>query len=101
MKLALWVVRCNRPFAIVEDTELVDIFRDLNNKVVTPSRYTVSHDVKEIFQMSRLRVAEILKAKIHFSSVLDVSHSCSRHVQENFIFVQMDGQPHMLSHSSV
>jgi hypothetical protein len=57
-------VRRNRPFAIVEDPELLDIFTDLNNKVVTPSRYTVSRDVKEIFQISRVKVAEILKVNI-------------------------------------
>jgi hypothetical protein len=61
MKLAIWVARRHRPFTIVEDEELVDIFRDLNNKVQVPSRFTVSRDVKEIFDMSRLKVAEILK----------------------------------------
>jgi hypothetical protein len=65
MKIALWVARHNRPFAIVEDRELLDIFYDLNSKVVTPSRYTVSRDVKEIFQMGRIKVAEILKVCIH------------------------------------
>ena len=52
MKIALWVARRHRPFSIIEDPELIDILRDLNSKVVTPSRYTVSRDVKEIFQMS-------------------------------------------------
>jgi hypothetical protein len=61
MKIALWVARRHRPFAIVEDKELVDIFTDLNNKVEVPSRFTVSRDVKEIFLMSRLKVSEILK----------------------------------------
>jgi hypothetical protein len=61
MKIALWVARHHRPFAIVEDKELVDIFTDLNNKVEVPSRFTVSRDVKEIFLMSRLKVSEILK----------------------------------------
>jgi len=73
MKIALWVARRNRPFAIVEDDELLDIFRDLNNKVVTPSRYTVSRDVKEIFQMSRVKVAEILKVSIHLICVRSTS----------------------------
>jgi hypothetical protein len=63
MKLALWVARCHRPFAIVEDNELVDIFMDLNNKVEVPSRFTVSRDVKEIFAMSRVKVSEILKVR--------------------------------------
>ena len=61
MKLALWVTRHHRPFAIVEDNELMDIFMDLNNKVEVPSRVTVSRDVKEIFQISRVKVAEILQ----------------------------------------
>jgi hypothetical protein len=61
MKIALWVAHRNRPFSIVEDSELLDIFYDLNSKVVTPSLYTVSRDVKEIFQMSRVKVVEILK----------------------------------------
>jgi hypothetical protein len=52
MKLALWVACRHRPFAIVKDVELMDIFKDLNNKVEVPSRSTVSRDVKEIFDMS-------------------------------------------------
>jgi len=61
MKIALWVARRNRPFSIIEDPELIDILMDLNSKVVTPSRYTVSRDVKEIFQLSRSKVSLILK----------------------------------------
>ena len=61
MKLALWVAHRHRPFAIVMDDELVEIFTDLNNKVEVPSRFTVSRDVKEIFLMSRVKVSEILK----------------------------------------
>jgi predicted oxidoreductase len=61
MKIAIWVARRHRPFAIIEDDELVDIFKDLNNKVEVPSRFTVSRDVKEIFEMSRKQVAAILK----------------------------------------
>jgi hypothetical protein len=61
MKLAIWVARHHRPFAIVEDDELIDIFMDLNNKVEVPSRFTVSRDVKEIFDMSQVKVAAILK----------------------------------------
>jgi hypothetical protein len=61
MKIALWVSRRHRPFAIVEDDELIDIFMDLNNKVEVPSESTVSRDVKEIFQISRARVAQMLQ----------------------------------------
>ena len=62
MKLALWVARRHRPFAIVEDPELLDIFHDLNDKCATPSASTVSRDVKEIFQVTRLKVAQLLQA---------------------------------------
>jgi hypothetical protein len=63
MKLSLWVSRRHRPFAIVEDEELMDIFKDLNSKVEVPSRFTVSRDVKEIFEISRKQVATMLKAR--------------------------------------
>lgn len=68
MKIALWVTRRHRPFSIVEDPELLDIFHDLNNKVVTPSASTVSRDVKEIFLISRHTVRQVLQAypgKLH------------------------------------
>ena len=61
MKLALWVARHHWPFAIVEDKELINIFMDLNNKVEVPSQKTVSHDVKEIFNISCTKVAELLQ----------------------------------------
>jgi hypothetical protein len=61
MKIALWIARRHRPFSIIKDPELIDILVDLNSKVITPSRYTVSRDVKEIFQMSRSKVSQILK----------------------------------------
>jgi predicted oxidoreductase len=61
MKITIWVACRHRPFAIIEDDELVDIFKDLNNKVEVPSHFTVSRDVKEIFEMSRKQVAAILK----------------------------------------
>jgi hypothetical protein len=63
MKITLWVAHRHRPFAIVEDDELINIFMDLNNKVEVPSRFTLSRDVKEIFELSRIKVAEILKVR--------------------------------------
>jgi hypothetical protein len=68
MKITLWVAHRHRPFAIVEDDELIDIFMDLNNKVEVPSRFTLSRDVKEIFELSRIKVAEILKVRTITSS---------------------------------
>jgi len=66
MKLALWVARRNHPFAIVEDPELVDIFLDLNSHCVTPGRRTISRDIKEIFALSRTKVADILQVRLTF-----------------------------------
>jgi hypothetical protein len=66
MKVALWVARRHRPFAIVEDPELLDIFRDLNNKCKTPSASTISRDVKEIFQLTRPKVAQMLQVGFLF-----------------------------------
>lgn len=68
MKIALWVSRRHRPFRIVEDPELLDIFHDLNSRVITPSATTVSRDIKEIFLLSRKVVAKRLQdypGKLH------------------------------------
>ncbi|KAG6917200.1 hypothetical protein DXG01_003404 [Tephrocybe rancida] len=46
----------------VEDAELLDMFKDLNSAVVVPSRVTVSRDVKEIFNITCDKVAEMLQA---------------------------------------
>jgi hypothetical protein len=61
VKIALWVARHHHPFSIVQDEELLDIFRDLNHKCITPSQVTVSRDVQEIFKMSQVKVANILQ----------------------------------------
>ena len=64
MKIVLWVAHQHCPFTIVEDAELVEIFKDLNNKVEVPSRFTLSQDVKEIFEMSCKQVTTILKVHV-------------------------------------
>jgi hypothetical protein len=61
MKIALWVARHNRPFSIVEDEVLLEIFTNLNSKCITPSASTVSRDVKEMFHMTRAKVAAMLQ----------------------------------------
>lgn len=66
MKLALWVADSNRPFSIVEDKLLLDIFKDLNPNCVTFSRHTVSRDVKEIFMLSRKQVGALLQVSPFF-----------------------------------
>lgn len=60
--LALWIARRHRPFAIVEDPELLAIFEMLYAKVETPSRSTVSRDVREIFAVTHKHIGQLLKA---------------------------------------
>ena len=67
MKVAIWVSRRNRPFAIIEDPELLEIFCDLNSKVETPSRQTVSRDIKQMFDISQKQVAKMLQVGSHSS----------------------------------
>ncbi len=49
-KLTRWIARRNRPYAIVDDDELQDIFRMLYARVEVPSARTISRDVQEIFR---------------------------------------------------
>lgn len=63
---ALWVVRRHRPYAIVDDPELLEIFRMLYSRVEVPHSTTLSRDVKEIFSIAQKNVARELQ----------VSHSC-------------------------
>jgi hypothetical protein len=63
MKLALWVADSNRPFSIVEDKILLEIFTDLNPNCITHSCHTVSRDVKEIFKLSRKEVGALLQVR--------------------------------------
>lgn len=61
--LTCWVARRHRPYAIVEDPELLQIFRMLYGKVEVPSARTISRDVQEVFQMSKLNVISLLKVR--------------------------------------
>jgi len=101
VKLVLWVARRHRPFSIVEDEELIDIFMDLNNKVEVPSRMTVSRDVKEIFQISRSKVAEILQVGHLLGYVLCLLTSLTnRLIRGSFIYVLTVGRHLRSFHSS-
>jgi arginine repressor len=93
MKLALWVVRRHRPFAIVEDPELLDIFSDLNKSAVTPSQSTISRDVKEIFRMSHTNVSRILQVSTPLCNNLPANNTL-RHILASYTFVLTDGLHH-------
>lgn len=59
--LNLWIVRRHRPFSIVEDRELIDILQMFCDHVTVPSARTISRDVQEIFQMTKVNVAQFLQ----------------------------------------
>lgn len=75
LKIALWVVHHSRPFSIVEDEYLLEIFYDLNNKCITPSASTVSRDAKEIFMITLKKVAEMLQVCGIYSFSLAITHN--------------------------
>ncbi|KAI0804478.1 hypothetical protein BC629DRAFT_1283162 [Irpex lacteus] len=58
---AVWVARHHRPFTIVQDDELVDIFRMLYSRVEVPHPTTLSRDVREIYEMTRDEIAKDLQ----------------------------------------
>lgn len=60
-KLGIWVVRRHRPFAIIQDPELLDIFCMLNSSVEVPHPTTISHDVQEMFAVTQEAVGAHLK----------------------------------------
>lgn len=66
----VWVTHCHRPFAIVEDEPLQDMFKMLYAKVEVPSAKTVSRNVKEVWAISKVEVASFLqrlKSAIHIA----------------------------------
>lgn len=69
MKIALWIANRHRPFSIVEDTELLEIFKDLSPTCESPTCHTSSRDVKEIFSLSRGEVGVMLQVRSVFLCV--------------------------------
>jgi hypothetical protein len=59
--LAMWCSRHYRPFNIVKDEELLDIFTMLYARIDVPHPVTVSRDVKEIFRISRENISKVLQ----------------------------------------
>lgn len=59
----MWVSRRNRPFAIVADSEFLEIVHMLYAKAEVPHPTTVSRDVQEIFGISRSHLADHLQVR--------------------------------------
>lgn len=64
VNIALWIARRRRPYTIAEDQELLNIFNSLNASCTTPSRTTVSKDVREIHELTKEVVMEILAVSL-------------------------------------
>ncbi|OJT02096.1 hypothetical protein TRAPUB_7442 [Trametes pubescens] len=58
--LALWCARRHRPYAIVEDPEIQEVFRMLYSRVYIPSRTTVSRDVRTLHRDMKLGLMQLL-----------------------------------------
>lgn len=60
LKLLKWVTRMHRPFSIIEDADLLDVFIYLNPEANPPSRHTLRRDIHEAFKMTRVEVQALL-----------------------------------------
>jgi len=94
--VSLWVTQCHRPFAIVEDPPLLQIFRMLYAKVDVPSATTVSRDVKEIFQLSKVNVGKVLQVRTSIIPSWAISNIFRSRLQENSILVSTVGRHQIL-----
>ncbi len=58
---AEWMTQSHRPQAIITDPGLQKIYRLLNPRVQIHSEMTVRHDIKEVYEVSKDRLKEMLK----------------------------------------
>jgi hypothetical protein len=63
--LVSWVTGCHRPFAIVDDHPLQDMFRMLYAKVDIPSAAMVSRDTKDVHIIAKKNVIKVLQVLYH------------------------------------
>ena len=57
----MWCARRHRPFNIVKDDELNEIFHMLYARAEVPHPVTVSRDVKDIFALCKQNVVDVLQ----------------------------------------
>lgn len=84
--LALWCARHHRPYAIVEDPELQNIFCMLYAKVKIPSRSTVSRDVQLLHR-------EMKSALVALLLVSERRVNCAFQPLLMLIFTMLQGLP--------
>lgn len=98
--LALWCARRARPYAAVEDPELVMLFKDCYAGVEMPSRVTVSRDVQEIHRITKEHLKrELVVRLLSFPSLLR-AYKLFRRSQGRFTSALTVGLPRMSSPSS-
>lgn len=59
--MTTWIVRHHRPFAIVDNPPLREAFTMLYAKAKVPSANTVSRDVCDVHEISKVAVISMLK----------------------------------------
>ncbi len=67
--LALWISHRHRPYKIVTDPELVEIFKMLYSKVDIVSPSTISRDIQDMHAIAKRNVAKSLQStrgRLHF-----------------------------------
>jgi hypothetical protein len=68
--VATWSARRARPFAIIEDEELREIFLMLNSIVEIHSRQTVARDISDMYERSRIVIGlhlQSIKHRLHIA----------------------------------
>jgi hypothetical protein len=68
--VAAWSARRARPFAIIEDEELREIFLMLNSIVEIHSRQTVARDISDMYERSRIVIGlhlQSIKHRLHIA----------------------------------
>ena len=65
-RLLRWVVHKNRPYTIVDDEELHEVFAMLHAKAKIPCMNTLAGDIKRAHGMMKEKLVELFK--VHLSS---------------------------------
>ena len=63
--IGAWSARCARPHTIIEDNELHEILTMLYTAIKTHSRQTVSRDISDMYEHSRIAIALHLQSVEH------------------------------------
>ena len=74
-KLMEWVVKSNRPLAVVEDDKLVEAFEIADDKIKVPSRRMIRADIEDAFKKKKAETVEEFSKVEFFSSTNDAGSS--------------------------